>query len=1357
MKMRTCLAMSMLFLIATTVTGEIKIPGSIDFPDGWRLNGSYPRDIERKFLVIADKTTAYKGEKYAFVRGHLISKEILVNSGDTIEISFFVKDPALKDIGCYLYAYSSGRFLSTYTVFTSKSTSEWSQVSGKIQIPDTSPNRIDVVTVVMASNTGAYFDYPAILHIPAGRNAESVRYEAVADIKVKEGDYKSAMDLMQQALAYETSEVEKRKIISKIEEISEKKKHFKSCQKIAEVLSEAGTYIKKGNYKKAESLYQQLAGDKETPEVYFSGLCGLGGIKELRGDVKGALKIYESLAGEPKISTDGKIYVLFQAAQLYELEKKYPIARERYKQIINTEGAADVQKIRAEIKTADILIKEKRYSDARSLLVSIEKTSMGLNPPHEHFRNEAVDRLNMLDKIADGHNVSAISQQDFIGWISCPKEFLYVSTEGSDRNAGTKARPFRTFEKARDVIRSKKKENVFPKGGITVFIRGGTYYMDSPFTLTAEDSGTPDGPIVYRAYPGEKVRLIGGVFLSRFCPVTDTEVLNRIPQEAHTKVLQVDLKAAGITNYGKLYPRGYGSTYQCDASPLWGQPYPSAAELFYKDKRMELARWPNEGWARTGDTALPGLKLETYSYGVYNKAGKFRYIGNRPERWKGEDEIWMKGYWSQTYEQHHRLVKDIDTGTKIITLDAKPRPEVCRGFPYFAYNILGELDRPGEWYLDRKTGILYFWPPGDFKNNDIWLSTLAGSVVTTQGASYTVFHDLLIEGSWEYGIHMTAGNYNLISKSTVRNTGKAAILVEGGRYDSIVGCDIYGTGDGGIILEVGEENRKMSRGRLAYFSKDLEPVGHLVENCHIHHINQVGGGYGAGVYLGGCGQRMRNNLIHDNSYQAVHFRGNDHLIEYNEVYDVSHEPRDHGVFYINESSRSIAGYRGNVIRFNFVHHICSHQSPHETQGLSGLYLDGVIPAGVTAYGNMFYKFDGLSIYSGGGRDCRFENNLFIDCKTAISQGDRQGYLLNEDLKKRWIENVSEVLEYPRWRERFPQLIGTLEEEPLGLPINNVYQTNIATGIKDDFLSIPTGIEKYQVISCNWTDKNGNPFFMDRDNRDFRLAYGSPVFYYIGFEPIPVNRIGVYKDPLRCSWPIDKSPAGKYWDEKKFSTGQAAQSQRGRIPQNTQVNREYFAPAKVFTAQKITEVVFPGSLFNKISIEDVADLMPLFPLEKNAEQEMKPVGFASVYFDDRYLYIALRGYNIPDIKAGEGLSEVSIEGLWQDWWPDDLLIGPIYIFWGQLDGTVRVLNLYGLPDGVVKHLEQEVCYASDFSKDTGIWKGVWRFPLGLITNSVEHKSTFRLNIGGHFNNKWYGWVNKGVPLHYLEYAGEISFK
>lgn len=59
---------------------------------------------------------------------------------------------------------------------------------------------------------------------------------------------------------------------------------------------------------------------------------------------------------------------------------------------------------------------------------------------------------------------------------------------------------------------------------------------------------------------------------------------------ARTEALleRADLKAMGITDYGKLTRRG----------GIERNTLPAALELFFNDRPMPLARWPNQSWTR---------------------------------------------------------------------------------------------------------------------------------------------------------------------------------------------------------------------------------------------------------------------------------------------------------------------------------------------------------------------------------------------------------------------------------------------------------------------------------------------------------------------------------------------------------------------------------------------------------------------------------------------------------------------------------------------------------------------------------------------------------------------------------------
>ena len=108
---------------------------------------------------------------------------------------------------------------------------------------------------------------------------------------------------------------------------------------------------------------------------------------------------------------------------------------------------------------------------------------------------------------------------------------FYVATNGNDHwsdklsapNTHATDGPFATLKGARQAIRTLRHIRTqggapeLPDGGVTMWLRGGTYPLYNTFELTTEDSGTPEAPIVYRAYRDEEVRLIGGAKIPGGC------------------------------------------------------------------------------------------------------------------------------------------------------------------------------------------------------------------------------------------------------------------------------------------------------------------------------------------------------------------------------------------------------------------------------------------------------------------------------------------------------------------------------------------------------------------------------------------------------------------------------------------------------------------------------------------------------------------------------------------------------------------------------------------------------------------------------------------------------------------------
>ena len=647
---------------------------------------------------------------------------------------------------------------------------------------------------------------------------------------------------------------------------------------------------------------------------------------------------------------------------------------------------------------------------------------------------------------------------------------FYAATNGSDKNPGTKGKPFVTLERARDAIRGLKQAKSLPPGGVTVWIHGGVYRIDKTFALTSEDSGNPYAPITYRACEGEQVRLVGGVQVKAFKPVTDPAALSRLADVARGKVLQADLKALGITDYGKLTPRGFGRPTT-----------PSGLELFFNNRPMTLARWPNDDWAKIADAPAGG--------------GKFNFDGDRPNRWAVEDDIWVHGYWTYDWAESYEKVKSIDTQAKeIATEPPHGSYGYKKGARWYALNVLAELDQPGEWYLDRKTGILYFWPPEPIDKGEVWVSLLESPMISMTDTSYVTIRGLTMEFARGTAVTINGGKQNLIAGCTMRNLGNMAVNIGGGTQNGVKGCDIYNTGDNAIVLSGGER-------------PTLTPAGNYVENCDIHHFSQWVRTYVPGVAINGVGNRISHNLIHDAPHCAVLLHGNDHTIEFNEIYQVCMETGDAGAFYLGRDWTE----RGNLVRYNYFHHL------HGVEGQSGftdvmaIYLDDWA-SGTRVYGNVCYKA-GRAVLLGGGRDNTIENNVFIDCAPAVHIDARgigwaKSYFDGSDntLFDRYkAMNASQ----PPYSTHYPGLANLLNDEPV-MPKGNVIEHNICFG--GTWLALLDGMSD-KVIGIRDNMVNADPGFVDFARGDFRLRDDSPA-YKLGFKRIPIERIGLKVDEYR---------------------------------------------------------------------------------------------------------------------------------------------------------------------------------------------------------------------------------------------------
>lgn len=678
-----------------------------------------------------------------------------------------------------------------------------------------------------------------------------------------------------------------------------------------------------------------------------------------------------------------------------------------------------------------------------------------------------------------------------------PAVRLYVSATGHDANPGTAQAPFASLARARDAVRALRAQGPLAAGGVEVEVGPGSYEQSLPLELNAQDSGSATAPVVFRAAPGAEVRLTGGrtVPSTAFQPVRDEQVLARLDPAARERVVVADLRGLGITELGTVPDKFQGAL-----------PGP---EVFCNDQRLTLARWPNQGWAtisriietgsipRVGDTTVKG--------------GVFEVADDRVARWRVADGVWLHGYWCFDWYAEVIRVQSIDPATRQITL-AKPSVYgVKQGNPsprrFYALNLLEELDQPGEYVIDRTDGRLYLWPSVDLANARIVVSLLRGPVVALKEASHVVLRGFIVEAVQGNGIDVLGGSHNRILACDVRNCRDMGINVSGGDGHRVEACDVHETGTGGIGLVGGDR-------------KTLTPAGHEAVNNHIWAFSRHKLTYSNALQIGGVGNRAAHNLIHDAPHQAIGIGGNDHVFEYNVVHHICTETDDCGAYYKGRNPSC----RGNIVRYNFWHHIGSPMG----HGNAAVYFDDG-DGGDVVFGNVFFRCGDPgkgsfgTVFSHGGHDLLAENNIFIECKRALGSAPwndkRWKDALNGGGDQGWQTRLLKEVDItrPPYTTRYPELVGFMDPPPDRPRVNRAVRNLIVMGA-----DVSSG--NWQVSAeGNWVTEQ-DPGFVDAARGDFRLRPDAAVFAKIpGFQPVPFERMGLVQDELRPNPPREPWP------------------------------------------------------------------------------------------------------------------------------------------------------------------------------------------------------------------------------------------
>ncbi|MGA2066480.1 MAG: right-handed parallel beta-helix repeat-containing protein [Thermoguttaceae bacterium] len=453
---------------------------------------------------------------------------------------------------------------------------------------------------------------------------------------------------------------------------------------------------------------------------------------------------------------------------------------------------------------------------------------------------------------------------------------IFVAATGNDTNPGTLEKPFATLQRAQQSARK-----TAGREAVTVFVRGGTYYLPKTLIFTAEDSGTKAAPVVYRAYPKEQAVISGGVRLKhlKWEPYKDGIMRAKVP--------------AGL----------------------------ATDQLFVNRERRPLARYPNfdpnerhfNGWAK--DAFSP----------------------QRAARWKDPAGGFMHALHAAEWGGMHYVITGKGPDNKI-TYEGGWQNNRPMGMHEirFVENIFEELDAPGEWFLDRKTSTLYFYPPAgldladatieavrlrhliEFRGTEqtpVRFVSFKGLTFRHAARTFMETKEPLLRSDWTIyrgGAVFLNGTEDCSLEDCLidRVGGNAVFVNDYNRRVTVRGCHIAEAGGSGVAF-IGDPNacynpinwnRQNQLGKIDRTPGPKTanyPGDCLVEDCLIHNIGQVEK-QTAGVTLDMAqGITIRHCSLYDVPRAGINIGDGcwgGHIIEFCDIFDTVKETGDHGSF-----------------------------------------------------------------------------------------------------------------------------------------------------------------------------------------------------------------------------------------------------------------------------------------------------------------------------------------------------------------------------------------------------------------------------------------------------------------------------
>jgi hypothetical protein len=671
----------------------------------------------------------------------------------------------------------------------------------------------------------------------------------------------------------------------------------------------------------------------------------------------------------------------------------------------------------------------------------------------------------------------------------CAQEVLqfYVAPNGKATADGSSiATPFASLENARLAIRKLKQAGKLTQP-VMVNMRGGTYNISMPYVFHEEDGGTEASPITYQAHQDEEVIISGGREITGWKPYKKGIWMTRLPEV--TK---------GEWSFRQLYVNG---------------------------SSRQRARTPNQGFLRV--KGFPDGKPPEVHY--HTDCQRFEYAkGDLNPKWTNltDVEVIVYHFWTDS----HLPIQSIDTTSRVVTFKHKAGKVFTDDFTqngarYIVENVWEGLDAPGEWYLNKKTGVLYYYPnPGEDMRSAEVIAPVAPELLHLEGNAkelkpvaflnfkgltfqYTNFelpagnsNDHQGSASVPAAITMKGVHHSSFEQCRVRNTGTFAIdISDGSQNNRITHCDLSYLGAGGIRLNGGTEkdhplmrtsHNQVTDNTLHHYGEVFpSAVGMLLMNTSDNLVahNEIHHGWYTGISVGWVWGYLRSVSNHN-------------VIEYNHIHDIGQTGllSDMGGIY------TLGVSPGTIIRNNVIHDINANH-----YGGWGMYHDEG-STHLLVENNIVYntKFAPFNIHF--SKEVMVRNNIF-----ALGKLEQLSRTRVEPHKSVYFESniiywqEGELLS-KKWQDQPYQFYSSALKDPKEVTSTFDMDYNLYYNPKAVIGEVKFNGQTWGEWQKRGKDNHSvyaDPLFENAAAFDFRLKPNSPAFR-MGFKQIDASRSGV---------------------------------------------------------------------------------------------------------------------------------------------------------------------------------------------------------------------------------------------------------